>query len=102
MFDLKNIQKMQQAMQARMEEIEAKLATEIVEAASGGGVVSVKFNGQQKLVSIKVLPDAIDPDDIEMLQDLVLAAVNAGLERSKELREKRMSEITGGMKLPGM
>jgi nucleoid-associated protein EbfC len=73
-----------------------------VEAASGGGVVSVKLNGKQEFLSIKISPEAVDPDDIEMLEDLVLAAINAGIAKSKELGQNNLSQLTGGMKIPGL
>ncbi|MBN1902915.1 YbaB/EbfC family nucleoid-associated protein, partial [Candidatus Sumerlaeota bacterium] len=78
------------------------LAKQSIEASSGGGAVQVKFNGKQELLSIKISPEAVDPEDIEMLEDLVLAAVNAGVAKSKELGQNNLSQLTGGMKLPGL
>jgi len=101
MFDPKQLQKMQQELQKRMAQMDQDLANQKVEAASGGGAVKLTFNGKQELLSIKISPEAVDPEDIEMLEDLVLAAVNAGLARSKELGQMNMSQITGGMKIPG-
>jgi len=102
MFDMKQIQKMQQELQQRMAKMDQELAQKTVEAASGGGVVKVTFNGKQELLSIKISPEAVDPDDIEMLEDLVLAAINAGLGKSKELGQNNMSQLTGGLNLPGL
>jgi hypothetical protein len=102
MFDFKQLQKMQQELQERMAKMEQELAGKQVEAASGGGVVKVKFNGKQELLSINISPEAIDPNDIEMLEDLVLAAVNAGIAKSKELGQSNLSQLTGGMKIPGL
>ncbi len=73
-----------------------------VEAGSGGGVVKVVVTGQQKFQSIMINPEAVDPKDVQMLEDLVLAAVNEGLEKSKELATSHMSKLTGGFGLPGM
>ena len=102
MFDFKQLQKMQQEIQEKMAKMQEELAHKTVEASSGGGVVTVKFNGNQEMLSIKISPEAVDPDDIEMLEDLVLAAVNAGIARSKELGEQNIARITGGLKLPGL
>lgn len=101
MFDFKQLQKMQKDMQEQMEKMEKELATQTVEASSGGGAVSVVVNGTQEVISVKIKPDAVDPDDIEMLEDLVLAAVNLAIQKSKELNQNKMSRIMGGFKLPG-
>jgi len=102
MFDFKNLQKMQQELQERMAKMDEELGHKEVEATSGGGAVKVKFNGKQQLLSIKISREAVDPDDIEMLEDLVLAAVNAGIARSKELSQNNLAQLTGGLKIPGM
>lgn len=102
MFDFKQLQKMQQELQERMAKMDEELAKQTIEASSGGGAVSVKFNGKQELLSIKISPEAVDPEDIEMLEDLVLAAVNAGVSKSKELGQNNLSQLTGGMKIPGL
>ena len=102
MFDFKNLQKMQQELQERMAKMDEELGHKEVEATSGGGAVKVKFNGKQQLLSIKISREAVDPEDIEMLEDLVLAAVNAGITKSKELSQSNLSQLTGGLKIPGM
>lgn len=102
MFDFKQFQKMQQELQERMSKMEEELADKVTEASAGGGAVSVKINGKQQVVSVRISPEAVDPDDIEMLEDLVMAAINAAIEKSSELRENSMSKLTGGLKLPGM
>jgi len=102
MFDFKNLQKMQQELQERMAKMDEELGHKEVEATSGGGVVKVKLNGKQQLLSIKISREAVDPDDIEMLEDLVLAAVNAGITKSKELSQNNLAQLTGGLKIPGM
>ncbi len=94
--------KQAQQLQARMAKMQDELATENVEATAGGGVVTVVMNGQQVLQSIHIQPDAVDPNDVEMLEDLVSAAVNEALEKSRNLATQKLGAITGGMKLPGM
>jgi DNA-binding YbaB/EbfC family protein len=91
-----------QKMQREMMKIQEELAKETVEATAGGGAVKATMTGQQKLVSVTLDPEVVDPEDVEMLQDLVVAAVNDALTRSQELQAKRLSVLTGGMKIPGM
>jgi DNA-binding YbaB/EbfC family protein len=91
-----------QKMQREMLKIQEELAKETVEATAGGGAVKATMTGQQKLVSVTLDPEVVDPEDVEMLQDLVVAAVNDALTRSQELQAKRLSVLTGGMKIPGM
>jgi DNA-binding YbaB/EbfC family protein len=91
-----------QKMQADMAAAQAEVETAEVEAAAGGGVVTVRANGAKKILSVKISPDAVDPDDIEMLEDLVTAAVNEALNKADELMKDKMSGITGGMDLGGM
>ncbi|MCX7718093.1 MAG: YbaB/EbfC family nucleoid-associated protein [Candidatus Sumerlaeaceae bacterium] len=102
MFDIRNIQKMQKELQERLERVQQELESRTVEASSGGGMVTATANGNQQLVSVRIKPDAVDPNDLEMLEDLVVAAVNLALEKAKELHEAEMSKITGGLKLPGL
>lgn len=78
------------------------LADETVEAASGGGMVTVKANGQGDIISISISKDVVDPGDVEMLEDLVLSAVKESIRLSRELAEKRLGGLTGGMNIPGM
>lgn len=87
-------------MQEQMEVAQEALAAEQVEVSVGGGVVSVVANGQQEILSITIEPDVVDPEDVEMLQDLVLAAVNEALERSRELASEKMGGLTAGLNLP--
>ena len=91
-----------QKMQREMMKIQEELAKETVEATAGGGAVKATMTGQQKLVSVTPDPEVAHPEDVEMLQDLVVAAVNDALTRSQELQAKRLSVLTGGLKLPGM
>lgn len=91
-----------QKMQADMAAAQAEVESSEVEATAGGGVVTVKANGAKNIVSIKISPEAVDPDDIEMLEDLVTAAVNEALSKADELMHSKMSGITGGMDLGRM
>jgi len=102
MFDLKKLQEMQKQMQAEIGEVQEKMAHETIEAASGGGVVRVVMNGNQEVQSISIGSDAVDADDIEMLEDLVMAAVNAAVEKSREMQQVAMGKVAGGMLPPGM
>jgi len=95
---MKQVQKMQQDM-ARLQE---ELAERTVEAAAGGGVVTATVSGKLELKSIKIQPEAIEPDDPEMMEDLVLAAVNEALKKAQEMAAEEMSKITGGVKIPGL
>jgi len=96
------LMKQAQEMQAKLAKIQEELAKKTVEATSGGGMVRVTVNGQFTLASIKVDPSAVDPDDVEMLEDLVRAAVNEGLRRAREMASEEMSKLTGGFKIPGL
>jgi DNA-binding YbaB/EbfC family protein len=91
-----------QELQARLAKAQKELAEATVEATAGGGAVTVIITGQQQVKSIKIAPEAINPDDVEMLEDLVLAAVNEALTKSQELAAERMSKVTGGLKIPGL
>jgi nucleoid-associated protein EbfC len=89
-------------MQARMEKIQQELAEEAIEATSGGGAITIVANGQQQIMSIKISPEAVDPEDVEMLEDLILTAANEALNKSREVAAQRLSVLTGGMRIPGM
>jgi len=89
-----------QEMQQKMARIQAELGAKEVEGTAGGGVVKVRANGHQQLVAIEIAPDAVDPSDVGMLQDLVLAAVNDALERSRQLAAGELGQLTAGLGLP--
>jgi len=91
-----------QQLQARMAKIQEELGSEVVEGTAGGGVVTVVMNGHQVLHSIKIQPEAVDPEDVGMLEDLVTAAVNEALEKSRALAAQRLGALTGGFKIPGL
>ena len=95
---IKQAQKMQQDMLRAQEELENKT----VEASVGGGSVTAEANGKKELIRISIKPEAVDPDDVEMLEDLVLAAVNEALRKAEAMASSEMSKITGGMNLPGL
>jgi DNA-binding YbaB/EbfC family protein len=98
----RNIMRQAQELQAKLAKAQEELAEAKIEASSGGGAVTVTVNGQQQLLSVKISPEAISPDDVEMLEDLVLAAVNEALTKSQKLASKRMGKITGGLNIPGL
>ena len=97
-----NLMKQAQQFQNRMAKLQQELGQKTIEATSGGGMVTVVVNGQQEIVSIKIDPEVVDPEDIEMLQDLVLVAVNDGLSRAKKMVNDEMAKLTGGLNLPNI
>ncbi len=99
---LNNIMKQARQMQTQMMQIQEKLASETVEASVGGGMVTAVFTGQGDLVSIKIDPEVISPDDKDMLEDLVTSAVNEGLRKSRELMTEKMGGLTGALGAMGM
>jgi nucleoid-associated protein EbfC len=102
MPNLNNMMKQAQKMQKQMEEVQAELDKKEVEASAGGGAIIVKMTGKKQVVSIEIKPEVIDPDDVEMLQDLIMAAVNEAIRSAEEMVSKEMSKITGNMGLPGL
>jgi len=102
MKNLGSIMKQAQKMQAQIAKIQEELAQKTVEASAGGGMVSVVANGKQEIVSIKIEPEVVDPKDAEMLQDLVVAAVNEALRKAQEMIAEEMSKVTGGLQIPGL
>ncbi len=99
---LGNIMKQAQQMQAKIARVQQELEDKEVEATAGGGMVTARANGKQQLLDLKIEKDVVDPDDIEMLQDLVLAAVNEAIKKSQEMIQEEMNKVTGGMNIPGM
>lgn len=102
MGNMGKMMKQVQKMQADMARLQEELGNKTVTATAGGGVVEVVANGKQEVVSIKISPEAVDPDDVEMLEDLVLAAVNEALRQAQEMAANEMSKITGNLKIPGL
>lgn len=97
-----NMMKQVQKMQKDMEKVQGELDEKEFEASSGGGAVTAKANGKKELVGITIDKDVVDPDDVEMLEDLVLAAVSEALRGAEEMVSKEMGKITGGMNIPGL
>lgn len=97
----KQMQQMQ-AMQRQMEQIQGELDEKTVETSAGGGAICVTINGKKEIVSMNIKPEVVDPDDVEMLQDLIMVAVNEGLRQVEEMSQQEMSKLTGGLNLPGM
>ena len=91
-----------QELQAKLVKAQEELAEATVEASSGGGAVTVTVTGQQKILSVKIAPEAINPDDAELLEDLVLTAVSEAMTKAQELAAERMNKITGGLNIPGL
>jgi nucleoid-associated protein EbfC len=97
-----NLQRMAQQMQQEMVRIQSELESLTVDGSAGGGVVKATVTGKQELVSVTVDPSAVDPADVEMLQDLIVAAVNDALRASRDVAEQKMAAVTGGLRLPGL
>ena len=102
MKNMGNLMKQAQKLQSKMLKIQEELADKTVETAAGGGMVKVVANGRQQILSIEIEKEVVDPDDVEMLQDLVLAAVNDALVKSQEMVSEEMGKLTGGMNIPGL
>lgn len=102
MKDFREMLKQAQEMQARLAKLQEELAGRTVEASSGGGMVSVVANGRQEILSVKIEKEVVSPEEVDLLQDLVRAAVNEALSRSREMMAAEMAKITGGMNLPGL
>ena len=101
-MNIGNIMKQAQKMQAEMARVQEELKDEQVDASAGGGTVKVVMSGDMRVISVTVDPSAVDPDDVELLQDMIAAAVNEGIRSAQELAAQKMSAVTGGMNLPGM
>ena len=97
-----NIMKQAKMVQEKIGKVQEELANKTVEASSGGGMITAIVNGKQELISIKIDPEVVDSNDIEMLEDLIVAAVNEGIKRAQELLAQEMAKVTGGIKIPGL
>lgn len=102
MLDPKKLKKLNTDLQSGMETVKRQLADERIEGAAGGGALRVFVNGNQEVLEVKVSPEAVDPDDVQMLEDLFKAAANQALDKARELQQERIGGLTGGMKLPNM
>jgi DNA-binding YbaB/EbfC family protein len=94
--------KQAQKIQAQLAKMQDEMAQKTIEASSGGGMVSVVVNGKQEVISIRIEPEVVNPEDIDMLQDLVLAAVNEGIRKAQEMVSEEMKKLTGGLNIPGL
>ncbi len=100
--NMNNMLKQVQKVQKQMEELQEELNQREVEASVGGGAIEVKANGKKEILSVTIKPEVVDPDDIEMLQDLILAATNEALRKADEMVTREMGKVTGGMSMPGL
>ena len=101
-MNIGNIMKQAQKMQAEMARVQEELKDEQVEASAGGGTVKVVMSGDLQVLSVTVDPGAVDPEDVDLLQDMIAAAVNEGIRMAQELAAQKMSAVTGGMNIPGL
>ena len=99
---LMDMMKQAQRLQAKIAELQEEMASRKVEASSGGGMVTVVLNGRQEIISLKIDPEVVDPEDLEMLQDLIIAAVNEGIKKSQQLWAEEIKKLTGGLLIPGL
>lgn len=98
--NMNNLMKQAQMMQKQMEEMQKQMETAEFEASAGGGAVSVRINGKKEVLGVNIKPEVVDPDDVEMLEDLVLSAINEALRKADEETNEKMGKLTGGMNLP--
>lgn len=98
----KNLLRQAQQLQQRLAQVQAALEQETIEGSAGGGVVKATVTGKQRVQSVRIDPSVVDPQDVAMLEDLVLAAVNDAMDKAQELAAQRLSAVTGGMKIPGL
>ena len=101
-MNMNQLMKQAQKMQQQMAEMQEELANKTLEVSSGGGAVKVTISGEKKIIDLTISPDVVDPDDVEMLQDLVIGAVNEAIRQIEESANSQMSKLTGGLNLPGM
>ncbi len=102
MGNMGKLMKQAQEMQAKMARVQEELEAREVEGTAGGGMVTVRMNGKQEVLGLKIKPEAVDPDDVEMLEDLVLAAIREARNHAETLMQTEMAKVTGGMNLPGL
>jgi hypothetical protein len=102
MKNMNNLLKQASQMQAKLSALQNELSTREVESSSGGGMVKVKVNGKQELLSITINKECVDPNDVEMLQDLVKTAINQAMKESQDMVSQAMSKVTGGLSIPGL
>ncbi|MDR2869865.1 MAG: YbaB/EbfC family nucleoid-associated protein [Deferribacteraceae bacterium] len=101
-MNMQQIMREAQKMQKKMAQMQEEAATQVVEAAAGGGMVKATMNGKQELLSINIEKEIVDPEDVEMLQDLIVAAVNEATKKAQAIMNDKMQAVTGGLNIPGM
>ena len=101
-MSMQEMMRQAQQLQKKMAQVQEEMGHKTVEASAGGGMVTVTANGSQNITEIRIDPAVVDPEDVAMLQDLVVAATNEALKKAKEMVESEMSKLTGGMKIPGL
>lgn len=101
-MDMGKLMKQAQKMQEAMQQMQADLASKAVEGTAGGGAVTVTMNGSQEITAVKIRPEAVDPDDVETLEDLVLAALKDAREKVEAMTQAQMGSVTGGLNIPGL
>ena len=99
---MKDLMKQAQKMQQDLAKAQEELANKIVEGSSGGGMVTVKMNGKNQIISLKIDKEVVDPEDVEMLEDLIIAAINEAHEKISQTSQNELSKLTGGINIPGM
>ena len=100
--NMNNLMKQAQAIQKQMQKMQEEMETKEFEATSGGGAVTIRINGKKEVLGVNIKPEVIDPEDAEMLEDLVLSAVNEALRKAEEETSDKMGKLTGGMNIPGL
>ena len=102
MGDMGKLMKQAQQMQAKMAKAQEELEAREIEASSGGGAVTVRMNGKQEVLAISIKPEVVDPEDVEMLEDMILAAYREARKKAEEVAQEELSKVTGGLPIPGM
>ncbi|PKM75782.1 MAG: YbaB/EbfC family nucleoid-associated protein [Firmicutes bacterium HGW-Firmicutes-15] len=100
--NMNQMMKQAKKMQEEMAKTQAELQERIIEGSAGGGAVMVKVNGKQRVLEIKIKPEVVDPEDVEMLEDLIMAAINDAIKQSQDMVSTEMAKITGGLNIPGL
>jgi hypothetical protein len=100
--NMNQMMKQAKKMQEEMAKTQAELQERIIEGSAGGGAVTAKVNGKQRILEIKIKPEVVDPEDVEMLEDLIMAAINDAIKQSQDMVSTEMAKITGGLNIPGL
>lgn len=100
-MNMNNLMKQAQKMQKQMEKMQEDLDSKVIETTAGGGAIKITISGKKEIKEIKIKPEVVDPDDVEMLEDLVLSAVNEAIRQAEEISSSEMNKITGGLNIPG-